>query len=87
MHGPGRRLLRLSLENRMLANNPFNELAGIISPGVMKAYVVLMILLVIGGTLLDMRHKQSAKYFFENSKKAQKTPNAKLAAARKPVWQ
>jgi hypothetical protein len=31
----------------------------------MQAYVVLMVLLVIGGTLLDVVHKKSAKYFFE----------------------
>jgi len=55
----------------MLINNPFAELSAHVSPTVMQLYVVLMILLVIGGTVLDMVHKQSAKYFFENSKKAQ----------------
>jgi hypothetical protein len=34
----------------------------------MQAYVVLMVLLVIGGTLLDVVHKKSAKYFFEKAK-------------------
>jgi len=51
----------------MLTNNPFTEISAFISPGVMQFYVVLMIVLVIGGTVLDMMHKQSAKYFFENS--------------------
>lgn len=55
-----------------MLTNPFAELTAFISPGVMQGYVVLMILLVIGGTVLDMLHKQSAKYFFETSKKAQK---------------
>src|SRR4029453_6742273 len=32
----------------------------------MQAYVVVMILMVAGGTLLDILHKQSAKYFFDN---------------------
>ncbi len=55
----------------MLTTNPFAELTAFISPGVMQGYVILMILLVIGGTVLDMLHKQSAKYFFANAKKAQ----------------
>ncbi|MBX2870408.1 MAG: hypothetical protein KTR18_17130 [Acidiferrobacterales bacterium] len=55
----------------MLTTNPFAELTAFISPGVMQGYVILMIILVIGGTVLDMLHKQSAKYFFANSKKAQ----------------
>jgi len=55
----------------MLTSNPFTEIAAFIPPSAMKIYVVLMILLVIGGTVLDMIHKQSAKYFFANSKKAQ----------------
>ena len=67
----------------MLINNPFAELAAVISLGVMKGYVILMILLVIGGTLLDIRHKQSARYFFENSKKAQKGARRSVGGGRK----
>ena len=67
----------------MLINNPFAELAAFISPGVMKGYVILMILLVIGGTLLDIRHKQSARYFFENSKKAQKGARRSVGGGKK----
>ncbi len=48
----------------MLTTNPFAELALIISPGVMKWFVLIMIVLVIGGTLYDVMHKKSAKYFF-----------------------
>jgi len=59
-------------------SNPFSELLTFIPSGVMQAYVILMILLVVGGTMLDIMHKQSAKYFFENSKKAQ-------SGARRPV--
>ena len=50
----------------MLANNPFAELSTFVSPTVMKTYVVVMILLVAGGTLFDILHKKSAKYFFDN---------------------
>lgn len=58
--------------------NPFAELSAIISPGIMQFYVVLMIILVAGGTILDMMHKKSAKYFFENAKKAEKNAKRKL---------
>ncbi|OED37282.1 adenylyl-sulfate reductase [Chromatiales bacterium (ex Bugula neritina AB1)] len=67
----------------MLTNNPFAELSALISPTVMQAYVVLMILLVIGGTVLDMLHKQSAKYFFENSKKAQEEAKYPVSSGKK----
>ena len=50
----------------MLTNNPFAELSAFVSPTVMKTYVVVMILLVAGGTLFDIMHKKSAKYFFNN---------------------
>jgi hypothetical protein len=50
----------------MFTDNPFAELSAFISPTVMQAYVVVMIILVVGGTLLDVWHKKSAKYFFEN---------------------
>ncbi len=57
----------------MLLTNPFLELSAVISPGVMQGYIILMVLLVIGGTILDMMHKKSAQYFFENAKKAKKS--------------
>ena len=31
-----------------------------------RAYVVVMAVLVAGGTLFDIVHKKSAKYFFDN---------------------
>ena len=54
----------------MLTTNPFAELSASISPAVMQAYVVIMIILVAGGTLYDVWHKKSARYFFENWRKA-----------------
>ncbi|MFA5627925.1 MAG: hypothetical protein WCX90_05350 [Thiohalomonadaceae bacterium] len=54
----------------MLMSNPFSELSASISPAIMQAYIILMFLLVVGGTILDMVHKKSAQYFFENAKKA-----------------
>lgn len=53
----------------MLSHNPFAELSASISPTVMQTYVVIMIVLVAGGTLIDIIHKKSAKYFFNNWRK------------------
>ena len=54
----------------MFSSNPFAELSASISPRVMQTYVVIMILLVVGGTLFDVIHKRSAKYFFDNWRNA-----------------
>ena len=50
----------------MFTANPFAELSAFISPAVMQAYVVVMILLVVAGTIYDTLHKKSAQYFFRN---------------------
>ncbi len=62
----------------MFIANPFAALATSMSPAFMQGYVVLMIVLVVGGTLLDMAHKGSAKYFFVNWRKTK-------AKAARPV--
>ena len=67
----------------MITTNPFSELSAFISPIAMQIYVVLMVLLVVGGTVLDMIHKQSAKYFFENSKKAEKNAKRTVSSSEK----
>ena len=56
----------------MFSTNPFAEISASISPSLMQAYVVVMIVLVIVGTLYDVMHKGSAKYFFEASRKARR---------------
>ena len=50
----------------MLTHNPFAELSASIPPAVMTAYVVLMAVFVVAGTLFDVIHKGSARYFFVN---------------------
>ena len=50
----------------MFASNPFAEISASIPPALMQGYVVLMIVLVAAGTLFDVVHKGSARYFFEN---------------------
>ena len=67
----------------MFLNNPFAELSEVISPSMMQGYVVLMFFMVVGGTILDMLHKQSAKYFFENAKKAKKNAKRTLSGGEK----
>jgi hypothetical protein len=67
----------------MLLTNPFSELSALISPSVMQGYIVLMVLLVIGGTILDMIHKKSAQYFFENAKKAKKSAKRTVGVGEK----
>ena len=54
----------------MFTTNPFAELSASVAPGVMQTYVVAMIVLVVAGTLYDVVHKSSAKYFFANWRKA-----------------
>jgi hypothetical protein len=49
----------------VFTSNPFAELSEFIPPAVMQAYVLVMALLVFGGTLFDVIHKRSARYFFD----------------------
>ena len=56
----------------MFTSNPFAELSAFIPPAVMQTYVVVMILLVAGGTLFDIMHKKSARYFFNHWQNAKK---------------
>ncbi len=55
----------------MLTTNPFTELFTMIPPIAMQIFVIAMVVLVVAGTIFDILHKKSAKYFFENAKKAQ----------------
>ena len=54
----------------MITINPFSGLSALIPAFVMQAYVVVMFLLVIAGVVVDVIHKKSAQYFFENAQKA-----------------
>ena len=67
----------------MITENPFSVLSEFISPAIMQFYVVAMFILVVGGTLLDTIHKKSAKYFFENSKKARAQATKTIAGGDK----
>ncbi len=67
----------------MFASNPFAELATTIPPSAIQAYVILMAILVVGGTVLDMIHKKSAKYFFEKTKSAEASRERALGGGEK----
>lgn len=67
----------------MFAYNPFVDLASTIPLPVIQAFVVLMALLVAGGTLFDVLHKRSAAYFFNNMKKAESRRTRRVGGEEK----
>ena len=67
----------------MFASNPFAELTSLIPLSVMQAYVVLMAILVVGGTIFDMIHKKSAKYFFAKAKVAEASRTREVGGGEK----
>ncbi len=67
----------------MFTSNAFAELSASIPTVYMQGYILVMVLLVIGGTILDMMHKKSAQYFFENAKKAQKSAKRSVGGGEK----
>ena len=71
----------------MFSSNAFAAVSGSLPAGFMQWYVGLMILAVIVGTILDMIHKGSAKYFFANARKtrAQGKPVDKASIAVKTL--
>jgi hypothetical protein len=64
----------------MFTGNPFAELSASIPPAVMQAYVVVMAFLVAGGTLFDIVHKGSARYFFQNWRDSKKNAERQVGA-------
>ena len=67
----------------MFASNPFADLATVIPLNVIQGYVILMAILVVGGTIIDMIHKKSAKYFFAKAKSAEAARTRVLGAGDK----
>ena len=54
----------------MFTSNPFAALTNILPASFMQVYVILMLVAVVAGTLFDVVHKGSAKYFFNNWRKS-----------------
>jgi hypothetical protein len=67
----------------MFTTNPFLELSGLISPLAMQIYVIAMIILVAGGTIVDMIHKKNAEYFFRNAETAKKSATRTVSGGEK----
>ena len=67
----------------MFASNPFADLATTVPLGIIQGYVILMAILVVGGTVLDMIHKKSAKYFFEKAEAAKPARKRELGTGDK----
>ena len=47
----------------MFATNPFSLVSDVLPPLAMQVYIVLMVLAVVIGTLFDVAHKGSARFF------------------------
>ena len=54
----------------MFTSNPFAALSDILPAWFMQVYVILMFVAVVAGTLFDVVHKGSARYFFNNWRKS-----------------
>jgi len=67
----------------MLSTNPFTELSAAIGAEAMQIYVILMFIAVIVGVIIDVVHKKSAAYFFENAKKAEKAAKRSISSGDK----
>jgi len=67
----------------MFASNPFADLATTIPLNMIQGYVILMAILVVGGTVLDMIHKKSAEYFFAKAKADEASRTRVLGAGDK----
>jgi small-conductance mechanosensitive channel len=65
----------------MFTGNPFADLMVFLPPHVMQVYIVLMILAVAIGTLFDMLHKNSAKFFVRQWKKSKAAATRRLSGA------
>ena len=67
----------------MFTNNPFAELTVFLPPLAMQVYIVLMIFAVVIGTVLDMLHKNSAKFFAQQLAKSKANATKQLSSADK----
>ena len=67
----------------MFNTNPFAELSVMIDPTIMETYVILMALLVAGGTLFDIVHKRSAQYFFNNWQKSKANAKRQVSGSER----
>lgn len=67
----------------MLTSNPVADVSAIIPPLAMQIYVIVMLLLVVAGTIIDVVHKKSAKFFFENAEHAKTYAHRQVSGGEK----
>jgi hypothetical protein len=60
----------------MLSVNPFADAGASLPAGFLQAFLVVMIFAVVAGTLFDIVHKGSARYFFANMRKSKEKGRA-----------
>ena len=65
----------------MFGSNPFASVTDFLFPLAMKLYVVLMIVSVILGTLFDISHKGSAKFFAQRRERSRASAQRKLSSS------
>ena len=67
----------------MFTSNPFADLTVFLPPIAMQVYIALMIFAVAVGTIADMLHKNSGKFFAQRLKNSQAAATRKLSGADK----
>ena len=65
----------------MFTSNPFADLTVFLPPIAMQVYIVLMIVAVAVGTVLDMLHKSSGKFFARQMEKSKAAATRELSGA------
>ena len=65
----------------MFTSNPFADLTVFLPPLVMQVYIVLMVFAVVLGTLFDILHKKSAKFFVRQWKKSKAAAKRQIGGA------
>ena len=67
----------------MFNTNPFDAVTALISTDIQQGYIILMAILVFLGTVLDMMHKKSAKYFALDTEKNNKNAKRSVGTGEK----
>jgi hypothetical protein len=67
----------------MFTDNPFIAVTDFLPPRFMQAYLVLMALAVVSGTLFDLYHKSSAQFFAQQRGRSRAAATRQLGGADK----
>jgi len=65
----------------MFTDNPFIAVTDFLPPRFMQAYLVLMVLAVVSGTLFDLYHKGSARFFAQQRRRSLAAATRQLSGA------